>query len=204
MSRKQMDRAPREFTVAVTGASGAPYGVGLIRALAAAGARVHVVVSEGGARVLRHECGLSVTAKAPDPAVLAPEHADRLVPHAFGNYGASIASGSYPTAGMAVCPASMGTLARIAAGTAENLVTRAADVCLKERRPLVIVPREMPLSAIHLENMLRLVRAGAVVAPAQPGFYHMPESVDDLVSFVVARVMEQFGVAQDLVEPWEG
>jgi 4-hydroxy-3-polyprenylbenzoate decarboxylase len=195
---------PRELCVALTGASGAPYGLALVRALAAAGRRVHVVVSPGGARVLREECGLSVNPKASDARLLAPELAERLVGHSSEDYGASIASGSYPLGGMAVCPCSMGTLGRIAAGTAENLVTRAADVCLKERRPLVLVAREAPLSAIHLENMLRLARAGATVLPASPGFYHRPRTVDDLVRFIVARTMEQLGVAQDLVEPWKG
>ena len=194
----------RELAVAITGASGAVYGLGLIRALAAAGHRVHVIVSAGGARVLRHECDLSLNPKAPEPHLIAPELADRLVPHSIENYGACIASGSYPLAGLAVCPCSMGTLARIAAGTAENLVTRAADVCLKEKRPLVVVPRETPLSAIHLENMLRLVRAGASVLPAAPGFYQHPRTVDDLVRFVVARAMEQLGLQQELTEPWRG
>jgi 4-hydroxy-3-polyprenylbenzoate decarboxylase len=193
-----------ELAVALTGASGAVYGLTLVRALAAAGRRVHVVLSPGGARVLREECGLSVNPKAPDPQLIAPELAERVVPHSIENYGASIASGSYPLGGMAVCPCSVGTLARIAAGTAENLVTRAADVCLKERRPLVLVPREAPLSAIHLGNMLRLVRAGATVLPASPGFYHRPRTVDDLVRFVVARAMEHLGVPQDLLEPWQG
>jgi len=193
-----------EFAVAITGASGAAYGLRLVRALAAAEHRVHVVVSAGGARVLRHECGVSVRSAGPDPAHLAPEHPDRLVAHAEANYGASIASGSYPIAGMAVCPASMGTIGRIAAGTADTLVTRAADVCLKERRRLVLVPRESPFSLLHLENLTRLTRAGAVVVPASPGFYHDPQSVADLVDFVVARVLEQLGVAQGLVEPWQG
>jgi 4-hydroxy-3-polyprenylbenzoate decarboxylase len=193
-----------ELVVALTGASGAVYGLALVRALAAAGRRVHAVVSAGGARVLREECGVSVNPKAPDPAALAPELAGSIVPHSVEDYGASIASGSYPLGGMAVCPCSMGTLARIAAGTAENLVTRAADVCLKERRPLVLVPRETPLSAIHLRNMLSLQRAGATILPAAPGFYHRPRTIDDLVRFVVARAMEQLGVAQDLVEPWRG
>jgi 4-hydroxy-3-polyprenylbenzoate decarboxylase len=193
-----------ELAVAITGASGAVYGLGLIRALAAAGHRVHVIVSAGGARVLRHECDLSLNPKAPEPHLIAPELADRLVPHSIENYGACIASGSYPLAGLAVCPCSMGTLARIAAGTAENLVTRAADVCLKEKRPLVVVPREAPLSAIHLENMLRLVRAGASVLPAAPGLYQQPRTVDDLVRFVVARAMEQLGLQQELTEPWRG
>jgi len=193
-----------EFAVAITGASGAPYGLALLRTLAGAGHTVHAVVSGGGARVLRHECGVAVNPKSPDPERLAPENPDAIVPHSVEDYGASIASGSYGMAGMAICPCSMGTLARVAAGTAENLVTRAADVCLKERRPLVLVPREAPLNAIHLENMLRLVRAGATVLPASPGFYGKAESVDDLVRFVVARVLEQLGLPQDLTEPWRG
>jgi len=193
-----------ELVVALTGASGAAYGLALVRALAAAGRRVHVVVSAGGARVLREECDISVNPKAPDPRLLAPELAESLVAHSVEDYGASIASGSYPLGGMAVCPCSMGTLGRIAAGTAENLITRAADVCLKERRPLVLVAREAPLSAIHLENMLKLSRAGATILPASPGFYHRPRTVDDLVRFVVARAMEQLEVRQDLVPPWQG
>ena len=142
--------------------------------------------------------------KAPDVRIFAEGVSDRVVAHAEANYGACIASGSYPTIGMAVCPCSMGTLGRIAAGTGESLVTRAADVCLKERRRLVLVPRESPLSLLHLENMARLTRAGAVVLPASPGFYHAPERIEDLVSFVVARVIEQFGLPQDLVDRWEG
>jgi len=192
------------YAVAITGASGARYGLVLVRTLARLGHTVHVVISEGGARVLRHECDLAVSRSAPDATLIAPEHADRVVAHAAANYGASIASGSFPLAGMAICPCSMGSLGRIAAGTAENLVTRAADVCLKERRPLVLVPRETPLSLLHLENMVRLSRAGAIVLPANPGFYQRPESIDDLVAFVVARVLDQFGVAHDLVEPWQG
>jgi len=193
-----------ELAVALTGASGGAYGLALVRALAAAGRRVHVVVSPGAARVLREECDVSLNPKAPDARILAPETPDRLVPHSFEDYGASIASGSYPLGAMAVCPCSMGTLGRIAAGTAENLVARAADVCLKERRPLVLVPREAPFSTIHLENMLRLARAGATILPASPGFYHRPRTVDDVVRFLVARVMEHMGVAQDLVPPWKG
>jgi 4-hydroxy-3-polyprenylbenzoate decarboxylase len=154
--------------------------------------------------VLTHECGVTVDSKRPDPALLVPDHADAVVPHSVANYGASIASGSFPVAGMAICPASMGTIGRVAAGTAENLVTRAADVCLKEGRSLVLVPRESPFSLIHLENLTRLARAGAKVVPASPGFYQEPHSVQDLVDFVVARVIEQLGLSQDLVEPWNG
>jgi len=193
-----------EYAVAITGASGAIYGTTLVQALVHAGQRVHLIVSEGGARVLRHELDISVNPKDPDPSAIVPDHADRVVPHSIQNYGASIASGSYPLAGMAVCPCSMGTLGRIAAGTAENLITRAADVSMKERRPLVLVPRETPLSLIHLENMTRLTRAGAIVLPASPGFYHRPASLDDLARFVAARVMEQLGLTQDLVDQWTG
>ena len=193
-----------EVAVAITGASGAIYGRTLVQSLVAAGHTVHLVVSTGGARVLRHELDLAVHPAKPAPEVIAPLHPDRIVPHAEANYGACIASGSYPIVGMAVCPCSMGTLGRIAAGTGESLVTRAADVTLKERRRLVLVPREAPLSLIHLENMTRLTRAGAVVLPASPGFYHRPEGIDDLVAFVVARVMEQLGLRQDMVDRWEG
>jgi 4-hydroxy-3-polyprenylbenzoate decarboxylase len=193
-----------EYVVAITGASGAVYGLELVRALAGARNKVHVVVSEGGARVLRHECGLSINPKQPNEELLAPGLGDRLVPHSFENYGATVASGSYPLTGMAICPCSMGTLARIASGAAENLVTRAADVCLKERRRLVLVPREAPLSTIHIENMLRVSRAGAVILPASPGFYHRPAGVEDLVRFVVARTLEQLGLEQHLLEPWKG
>ncbi len=193
-----------EVAVAITGASGALYGLALIRALAERGHRVHAIVTPGGARVLRHECDLAVNPKAPDPALLAPGREEAVLSHSVENYGASIASGSYPLQALAVAPCSMGTLGRIAAGTAENLVTRAADVCLKERRRLVLLPREMPLSAIHLENMLRLSRAGATILPASPGFYHAPRTIDNLVAFVVARVLDQMGVAQDLVPPWQG
>ncbi|MEM8883765.1 MAG: UbiX family flavin prenyltransferase, partial [Planctomycetota bacterium] len=138
-----------EVAVAITGASGAPYGKRLVDALCEAGHTVHLVLSKGGARVLKHEMDLSPKELVRDNVVL----------HAEANYGASIASGSYPLQGMAICPCSMGTLGRVAAGTGENLVTRAADVMLKEGRRLVLVPRETPFSLIHLENMARLVRA---------------------------------------------
>jgi len=193
-----------EFVVAITGASGAAYGLGLIRSLAGYGHTVHVVVSKGGARVLKHECNLSINPKAPDEDVLFPVHPERLRPHSFTNYGATVASGSYPVDGMAICPASMGTIGRVAAGTGENLVARAADVCLKEGRRLVVVPREAPLSLVQLRNLVTLREAGAVVLPASPGFYHAPQSVDDLVDFVVARCMEQLGVEQRMIDPWQG
>ncbi|MGQ0614665.1 MAG: UbiX family flavin prenyltransferase [Planctomycetaceae bacterium] len=194
----------REFAVAITGASGAVYGLTLLRALAGPGRRVHVIVSEGGARVMKHECGLSINPKAPDTEELAPGAGDSLIGHSVSDYGASIASGSFPLAGMAVCPCSLGTLGRIAAGTGENLITRAADVCLKERRKLVLVPRDTPLASIHLENMLRLTHAGGVILPASPGFYGETSTVQDLVRFVAARVLDQLGVEHELGPRWQG
>lgn len=186
---------------ALTGASGAPYAIRLLRALAEARRETWLIVSSHGFRLLRTEsdvedlAGLRATigADAFDASVRVFDDGDR---------GAAPASGSVRTAGMVICPCSMGTLASIAAGTSRSLVERAADVTLKERRPLVVVPRETPLSAIHLENMLRLTRAGAVVLPAAPGFYHRPASIDALVDFVVARILDQLGVEHAIGRRW--
>lgn len=191
----------RPIVFAITGASGAPYAVRLLEALVAAERSVQLIVSSHGERLLRTEtdvhdvAGLRahVGARAFDRYVTPFDDADR---------GAAPASGSALNAGMVVCPCSMGTLAAISLGTSRSLVERAADVALKERRPLVLVPRETPLSAIHLENMLRVTRAGAVVLPAAPGFYHRPASVAELVDFVVARVLDHLGVAHTLGRRW--
>ena len=191
------------LVVAVTGASGAPYAVRLLDALVAARRSVQLIVSGHGLRLLRTECGIDsiaglrecVGGAAWDDTVTVFDDADR---------GAPPASGSARSAGMVVCPCSMGTLAAIAAGTSRSLVERAADVALKERRPLVLVPRETPLGVIHLENMLRVTRAGAVVLPAAPGFYHRPTRVEELVDFVVARVLDHLGVEHSLSRRWTG
>ena len=198
-----MTGARREppVVMAFTGASGAPYGVRLLQQLAAGGRDVSLILSSHGLRLLRTETevgdldGLrtAVGAKPWDAHVTVFDDADR---------GAGPASGSAKTGGMVICPCSMGTLASIAAGTSRSLVERAADVTLKERRPLVLVPRETPLSAIHLENMLRLTRAGAVILPASPGFYHRPASIAELVDFVVARVLDHLGIANTLAPRW--
>jgi 4-hydroxy-3-polyprenylbenzoate decarboxylase len=189
------------IVMALTGASGAPYGIRLLQQLVALGRDVSLIVSSHGLRLLQTETdvgdvdGLRVLVGASqwDTHVTVYDDADR---------GAGPASGSAKTAGMVICPCSMGTLASIAAGTSRSLVERAADVTLKERRPLVLVPRETPLSAVHLENMLRLTRAGAVVLPASPGFYHRPASVAELVDFVVARVLDHLGVENTLAPRW--
>jgi 4-hydroxy-3-polyprenylbenzoate decarboxylase len=190
------------LVVAVTGASGAPYAVRLLQALAAAGQPTWLIVSEHGFRLLATESGIAsiealrdrVGSAAWDACVRAFDDRDR---------GALPASGSVPTKGMVICPCSMGTVAAIAQGTSRSLVERAADVVLKERRRLVVVPRETPYSDIHLENMLRLTRAGAVVLPASPGFYHRPTRVEELVDFVVGRILDHVGVAHALPR-WSG
>jgi len=189
------------LVVAITGGSGAPYAIRLLEALVQAKRTIWLIVSEHGLRLLSTESGVAsvdalrsrVGAKAWDQLVTVFDDGDR---------GASPASGSARSSGMVVCPCSMGTLSAIAAGSSRSLIERAADVALKERRKLVLVPRETPLSAVHIQNMLRVTRAGAVVLPAAPGFYHKPASIDDLVAFVVARVLDQLGVEHDLVRRW--
>jgi len=185
------------LVVAITGASGAPYSVRLLQALAAAGQPSWLIVSEHGLRLLQTESGVGdlkalrdrVGAAAWDATVRVFDDRDR---------GALPASGSVQTRGMVICPCSMGTVAAIAMGTSRSLVERAADVVLKERRKLVVVPRETPYSDIHLENMLRLTRAGAIVLPASPGFYHRPESIEELVDFVVGRILDHVGVKNEM------
>jgi 4-hydroxy-3-polyprenylbenzoate decarboxylase len=189
--------------MALTGASGAPYGIRLLQQLAAAERRISLIVSEHGLRLLQAESAVSDVAGL--RAAVGPAAWDTFVtPFDDTDRGAAPASGSAPSAGMVICPCSMGTLASIAAGTSRSLVERAADVTLKERRRLVLVPRETPLSAIHLENMLRVSRAGAVVLPAAPGFYNRPTTIEELVDFVVARVLDQLGVPNALAPRWTG
>ena len=192
---------PLPIVMAVTGASGAPYAVRLLEALVNAQQPVQLIVSDHGLRLLRTETDIGsvselrshVGASAWDAQVTTFDDADR---------GAAPASGSARNRGMVICPCSMGTISAISQGTSRSLVERAADVALKERRTLIVVPRETPYSAIHLENMLRLTRAGAVVLPASPGFYHRPQSVSELVDFVVARVLDHLGVEHVIGRRW--
>jgi 4-hydroxy-3-polyprenylbenzoate decarboxylase len=190
------------IVLAMTGASGAPYAVALLRALSRSGRTVHLTISPSGAQVLHEEMGFAVDLKRFDPDVFGDLGPGPVVYHFHGDFSAGIASGSFLTAGMVVAPCSMSTLASIAHGITTNLVTRAADVHLKERRKLILVPRETPLSLVHLENMTSVTRAGAVVLPAMPGWYHRPGSLDDLIGFVVARICDQLGVANALVKRW--
>jgi flavin prenyltransferase len=199
---------PQTITLAFTGASGMPYGLRLLECLLAARCRVYLLYSPAAQVVARQECDLTLPAQ-PREAVRAlgeryGARAGQLSVYAREDWYAPMASGSNPGDAMAVCPCSMGTLGAIAGGLADNLIERAADVMLKERRPLVLVPRETPLSAIHLENMLKLARAGAVILPPAPGFYTRPQSVEDVVDFVVARVLDHLGVAHTLLPRWGG
>ena len=183
----------QSVTLALTGASGMPYGIRLLECLLAAGTRVYLLYSQAASIVARQEMALTLPARAKEAAEFfsARFGAAPGQLQAFGReeWFAPVASGSNPADAMVVCPCTMGTLAAIAAGMADNLIERAADVALKESRKLVLVPRETPLSAIHLENMLRLSRAGAIILPANPGFYHHPQTAQDLVDFVVARMI---------------
>jgi len=199
-------RSARTVTLALTGASGMPYGLRLLECLLAAGVEVGLVYSPAAQIVAKQECDLTLPAQPREAARLLAERygaqPGQLAVYGRDDWMAPIASGSAPADAMAVCPCTMGTLGAIANGLADNLIERAADVALKERRPLVLVPRETPLSAIHLENMARLARAGATILPPAPGFYGRPATVAELVDFVVARVLDHLGVAHDLGPRW--
>ena len=192
--------------LALTGASGMPYGLRLLECLLAAGCRVQLLYSQVASIVARQEMNEDLPARASEAQALLRERYAAL-PGQLDVYGreewfAPVASGSNPPDAMIVCPCTMGTLAAIAQGLANNLIERAADVALKEGRLLVLVPRETPFSTLHLENMLRLARAGAVILPPNPGFYHHPQSVGDLVDFVVARILDRIGVPHALMARW--
>src|SRR5262245_1187853 len=195
------------LVVALTGASGSPYGVRLLEVLLRAGRTVHLVISPAATEVAQRELGVQLELTRFDPRqVIGPAarrlDLSRLHYHHFRDFKAGIASGSFLTAGMVVCPCSMGTVAAIAHGTSENLIHRAADVHLKERRRLILVPRETPLGLIQLRNLAAVAEAGAVVLPAMPAFYTLPKTVDDMVDFVVGRVCDQFGVEHRLFARW--
>jgi 4-hydroxy-3-polyprenylbenzoate decarboxylase len=198
--------SPQTITLAFTGASGMPYGVRLLECLLAAGRHVYLLYSPAAQIVAKQECALTLPAQPREAARTLTERfgarAGQLVVFGRDDWMAPVASGSNPADAMVVCPCTMGTLGAIAHGLADNLIERAADVMLKERRPLVLVPRETPLSAIHLANMLTLAQAGAVILPPAPGFYARPQSVGDLVDFVVARVLDQLGIAHELGPRW--
>lgn len=196
----------KTVAVAWTGASGLPYGLRLVDCLLAAGCRVWLMYSQAAQIVAKEETDLVLPAQ--------PRAAQRLLAERFGASGGRLAvfgrdewnappaSGSNPPDAYVICPCTMGTLAEVAAGSAKDLITRAADVVLKEGRPLILVPRETPFSVLHLENMLRLARAGAVILPPSPGFYHRPQDILGLVDFVVARILDRLDVPHSLLPRW--
>ncbi|MGL6076876.1 MAG: UbiX family flavin prenyltransferase [Fimbriiglobus sp.] len=201
--------AANDLVVAITGASGAPYGVRLIEVLLRAGRTVHLVISPAATEVLATEMNRIVRLEETHfrPSDLLGDVAKDLdlgllKYHHFRNFQAGIASGSFLTGGMAVCPCSMGTVAAIAHGISENLIHRAADVHLKERRKLVLIPRESPLGLIQLRNLTAACEAGAVILPAMPGFYTQPKNVSEMVDFIVGRVADQLGVPHQLLKRW--
>lgn len=197
---------PRTVAVAFTGASGMPYGLRLVECLLAAGCEVWLLYSQVAQIVARQEMGLDLPSR---PAEVQTALSARFASapgqlRVFGReeWFAPLASGSNPADAMVVCPCTMGTLASIAAGLSANLIERAADVAIKEGRKLVLVPRETPFSVIHLENMLKLARLGVVILPPSPGFYTHPQTVADMVDFVVARILDQLAVPHTLMQRW--
>ena len=201
-----MSEKNKTITLALTGASGMPYALRLLQCLLESNARVYLLYSQAAQIVAKQEMDLALPSRPQEAQQMLCERygasPDRLKVFGRDEWFAPVASGTNPADAMVVCPCTMGTLASIAAGMSDNLIERAADVMLKENRKLILVPRETPFSAIHLENMLKLSRAGAVILPANPGFYHHPQSVAEVVDFIVARILDQLGVPHQLVARW--
>lgn len=194
-----MRRAP--LVLAITGASGAPYAARLLDVLARERVPLWLIVSSHGWRLLKEECGIGSAARLKRAT---GGDWSSVTTYSDDDRGAKPASGSQQTAGMVICPCSMGTVSAIAQGSSRSLIERAADVTLKERRKLILVPRETPLSLIHLRNLTQVTEAGATVLPAAPGFYHRPTRVEELVDFVVQRVLDQLGLEIGIARRWEG
>ncbi|HMP00977.1 MAG TPA: flavin prenyltransferase UbiX [Gemmatales bacterium] len=198
--------AANDLVLAITGASGAPYAGRLLEVLLAAGRTIHVTISPAAQQVFATELGRPLDLVHFDPRSLLPSDAnvptDGVRYHHFMNFQAGIASGSFLTGGMVVCPCSMGTVAAIAHGMSQNLIHRAADVHLKERRKLILVPRETPLGLVQLRNLTACAEAGAIVLPAMPAFYTLPRTLGDMVDFIVGRICDQLGVPHGLLRRW--
>jgi 4-hydroxy-3-polyprenylbenzoate decarboxylase len=198
--------SPLTITLAYTGASGMPYGIRLLEMLLKSGNRVYLLYSQVAQIVAQQEMKLALPSRAKEVEQLFSQrfNATEGQLRVFGReeWFAPVASGSNPADAMVVCPCTMGTMAAIAAGLSQNLIERAADVMLKENRKLILVPRETPFSVIHLENMLKLARSGAVILPANPGFYHHPETVQEVVDFIVARTLDHLGISHTLMPRW--
>lgn len=197
---------PQTITLALTGASGMPYGIRLLEKLLAENKQVYLLYSQVAQIVAQQEMKLALPSRAKETEIFFNQlyHLPAGQLRVFGReeWFAPVASGSNPADAMVICPCTMGTLAAVAAGMSQNLIERAADVTLKENRPLIIVPREAPFSVIHLENMLKLARNGVVILPANPGFYHHPQTIQDMVDFVVARILDHLGIQHTLMPRW--
>lgn len=192
------------WVVGITGASGAIYGIRLIEVMLQAGAAVHLIITDAGWRVLKEELNWDITKRQAALEKAFGDWSHRVHYHPIKDIGASIASGSFRVKGMVIMPCSMGTLSAIAHGASDNLMARAADVMLKEGRTLVIVPRETPLHAIHLENMLKLSRLGVRLIPAMPAFYHQPKTLEDIIDFLVGKVLDSLSIDHQLFQRWRG
>ena len=194
----------KRIIVGLTGASGTVYGTRLVEVLAdQTNFEVHLTISPAGARSLLEEVGIDIDVDNFELSDLIGRDADNVIYHNPNDIGASIASGSFRTEGMVIIPCSMGTVASVAMGLSRNLLQRSADVCMKERRKLVLVVRETPFSTIHLENMLKLSKNGVTILPAMPAFYHFPDTIDDQINFVVSKTLDQFGIEAGLIRRWK-
>lgn len=201
-----MMKNPQTITLALTGASGMPYGIRLLEQLLAADRQVYLLYSQVAQIVAQQEMNMSLPSRPQETELFFNQlynlPAGQLRVFGREEWFSPVASGSNPADAMVICPCSMGALAAIASGMSQKLIERAADVMLKENRPLIIVPREMPFSTIHLENMLKLARCGVIILPANPGFYHHPQTVQDMVDFVVARILDHLGIDHALMPRW--
>lgn len=194
----------KRIIVGLTGASGTVYGTRLVEVLAdQTNFEVHLTISPAGARSLLEEVGIDIDVDNFELSDLIGRDADNVIYHSPNDIGASIASGSFRAEGMVIIPCSMGTVASVAMGLSRNLLQRSADVCMKERRKLVLVVRETPFSTIHLENMLKLSKNGVTILPAMPAFYHFPNTIDDQINFVVSKTLDQFGIEAGLIRRWK-
>lgn len=193
------------FVVGITGASGSIYGLRLVEELLRAGKQVSLLLTDAGRQVLAFETGLQLAAEPQECLKQLRQHfsvTDELTHYGLNDFFAPVASGSSAPDAVVICPCSMGTLGRIAAGLSDNLLERVADVALKERRTLLLVPRETPFNQLHLENLLRLSKAGAQILPAMPAFYQKPQSVEELVDFVVGKTLDSLAVEHQLFQRW--
>ena len=194
----------KRIIVGLTGASGTVYGTRLVEVLAdQTNFEVHLTISLAGARSLLEEVSIDIDVDNFELSDLIGRDADNVIYHSPNDIGASIASGSFRAEGMVIIPCSMGTVASVAMGLSRNLLQRSADVCMKERRKLVLVVRETPFSTIHLENMLKLSKNGVTILPAMPAFYHFPDTIDDQINFVVSKTLDQFGIEAGLIRRWK-